>query len=72
MIDLRLHDAGNLAVPLRAAPHLPFRPKGQLAQLVNSRVIVAGMLIGQRQGEWIENAGFAAEQLQQSCRLLDT
>jgi hypothetical protein len=37
---LQLHDAGNLTVPLRAAPHMPFRPHQQFAQLVDGQVIV--------------------------------
>jgi hypothetical protein len=46
VIDLRLHDAGDLAVPLRAAPDLALRPHRQFAQLVNGRMIVARDLVG--------------------------
>src|SRR3546814_2609599 len=55
MIDLRLHDARYLAVPLGAAPHLPLRPEGECAQLMHGGMIVICNLIGQRQGRWIED-----------------
>src|SRR3546814_7421606 len=49
MVDLRLHDAGDLAVPFGTAPHHRFRPQGMLAQLMDCRMIVTLDLIGQRQ-----------------------
>src|SRR3546814_19599921 len=71
MIDLRLHDARYLAVPLGAAPHLPLRPEGECAQLMHGGMIVICNLIGQRQGRWIEDTGFTPEQPEKACCLLD-
>ena len=41
MIDLRLHDPGDLAMPFRAAPDLAFRPQRVFAQFMHSRMIAA-------------------------------
>src|SRR3546814_12784653 len=71
MIDLRLHDARYLAVPLGAAPHLPLRPGGECAQLMHGGMIVICNMIGQRQGRWIEDTGFPPAQPQKACYLLD-
>lgn len=35
-------------------------------------MVVAGMLVGQRQGRWIEDARLAAEEPEQARRFLDT
>src|SRR3546814_18027996 len=40
MVDLRLHDAGDLAMTLGAAPDLAFGPKRMLAQFFDRRMIV--------------------------------
>lgn len=71
MVDLRLHDAGDLAMALGAAPHLRFGPQRVFAQLVDGGVIVVLDLIGQRQVGRVEDAGFAAKELQQPCCFLD-
>src|SRR3546814_7408945 len=70
MVDLRLHDAGDLAVPFGTAPHHRFRPQGMLAQLMDCRMIVTLDLIGQRQIARIEYAHLGAEQDEQAGRLL--
>ncbi len=72
MVDLGLHDAGDLAVPLRAAPHLTFRPQGMLAQFVDGGVVIGLHLIGQWQIAWVEYSHLGAEQDQQPCRFLDS
>src|SRR3546814_17846846 len=70
MVDLRLQDAGDLAVPFGTAPHHRFRPQGMLAQLMDCRMIVTLDLIGQRQIARIEYAHLGAEQDEQAGRLL--
>src|SRR3546814_260783 len=49
MINLCLHDPGDLSVTLGAAPDLSFRPQRMLAQFVNGRMVVARGLVGQWQ-----------------------
>jgi hypothetical protein len=71
MINLRLHDAGDLSVPLRAAPDLALGPYRQLSQLTHCRVVVALDLIGKRQVRWVKYAWFAPKEAQQACRLFD-
>src|SRR3546814_15587144 len=65
MIDLRLHDAGYLAVPFRAALDLAFRPQRMFAQLMHGRVIVAVNLVRQGQIGRHEYPCLAPEKLQQ-------
>ncbi len=71
MVDLRLHDASDLAMAFGAAPQLRFGPQGMLPQFMHGGMIVVLHLIGQRQVGRIEDACLAAEILQQACRLLD-
>src|SRR3546814_1599777 len=71
MIDLRLHDARYLAVPLGAEPHLPLRQEGECAQPMHGGMIVICNMIGQRQGRWIEDPGLTPEQQEMACCLLD-
>ena len=40
VVDLRLHDTGNLAVAFRAAPDLPFRPERVFAKLLHRGMVV--------------------------------
>src|SRR3546814_20729817 len=51
MIDLRLHDAGDLPVALGAAPDLTFGPKRLLAQFLDGGLIVVDDQVGQRSEE---------------------
>src|SRR3546814_18584882 len=53
------------------APHMALGPHGQLEQLMDGGMIVTADLIGQRQVEGIENAGFGTEELQQARGFLD-
>src|SRR3546814_20886983 len=71
MVDLRLHDAGDLAMTLGAAPDLAFGPERMLAQFFDRRMIVIGDQVGEREVRRIEDARLAAEQLEQACGLLD-
>src|SRR3546814_4339135 len=71
MVHLRLHDPGDLSVPLGAAPDLAFRPERMLAQFFDRRMIVVGDQVGKRKVGRIEDARFAAEQLEQARGLLD-
>ena len=64
MIDLRLHDAGDLAVALRTAPDLPLRPHRQLAQLMHRGVVVAPDLVRERQVGRVEDTRFSPEEAQ--------
>src|SRR5688572_7184295 len=71
MINLRLHDAGDLTVALRAAPDLPLRPHRQLAQFMHRRMIISPDLVRKRQVRWIEYSGFCSEEAHEACGLLD-
>ncbi|MNT30774.1 hypothetical protein D3C72_1665840 [compost metagenome] len=71
MVDLKLHDPGNLAVALGAAPDHAFRPQGVFAQFVDGGMIVVIDLIRQRQVGRIEDAGLAAHEAQKARGLLD-
>jgi hypothetical protein len=71
VIDLRLFDARNVAVPFWAASDHPLRPEGMLSQLVNGGMIVTRRLIGERRVVGIENAGFGSKKLKQAGCLLD-
>src|SRR3546814_11251668 len=71
MVDLRLHDAGDLAMTLGAAPDLAFGPERMLAQFFDRRMIVIGDQVGEREVRRIEAARLAAEQLEPACGLLD-
>lgn len=63
MVDLDLHDPGDLSVPLGATPHLPFRPQRMFTQFMDGGMIVILDLIGHWQVRRIENPRLAAEQL---------
>ena len=70
MINLRLHDTGDLAVALRAAPDLPLLLSSTVAQLADGRVVVSPDLIRKRQVRGIENPWFGAGETQQTSGLL--
>src|SRR3546814_6733048 len=65
MVDLRLHDAGDLAVALGAAPDVTFGPERMLPQFLDRRMIVIGDEVGKRKVGRVEDARFAAEKLEQ-------
>ena len=71
MVDLRLHDSGDLAMTLGAAPDMTFGPERMLAKFLDRRMIVIGDQVGEREVRRIEDARLAAEQLEQSRGLFD-
>ena len=71
MVDLQLHQAGDLAMPFRTAPDHALRPEGVLAQLAHRRVVVVAGRARQGQVGGVEDAGLASHPLQQTGRLLD-
>src|SRR3546814_7087645 len=71
MVDLRVHDAGDLAVPFGAAPNHAFRPERMLAKLMHRRVIIVLDLVGEREIGRIEDPHFGAKEDEQPGRFLD-
>src|SRR5690554_3476526 len=68
-VDLRLHDAGHRAMPLRTHPEHAFGPLRQIAQLPDLGMIRLG-IIRQGQAGRIERAHVTAIPTQQSGRFL--
>jgi hypothetical protein len=71
VIDLRLHEPGDLPVTFRAAPDLAFGPGRQVAKLVYRRMVVVRHLVRERQVRRIEDARLRAEVSQQPGGFLD-
>ena len=70
VVDLRLHQPGDLAVALGAAPDHALGPDRVLAQLVDRRMVVAGDLVGKRQVRGVEDPHLGAEVAQEPRGLL--
>lgn len=66
MVDLRLHDAGDLAVPFGATPHLSLGSQGVLAQFMHGGMIIVLYLVRQWQIGGIEDPRLTKSVL---CRL---
>jgi hypothetical protein len=66
-IELRLHDAGHRAVPLRRAPDLRLRPGREPAQFLNLGLRVR-RIVRQRQAAWVEGACVRAKGLEEARR----
>src|SRR3546814_8164353 len=71
MVDLRLHDPGDLAVTLGAAPDLAFGPERMLTQFLDRGMIVVGDLVGQGKVGGVEDARLASEELEETRGFLD-
>src|SRR3546814_11795754 len=71
MVDLRFHDAGDLAVPFGTAPDHALGPERMLAKLMHRRVIIVLDLVGEREIGRIEDPHFGAEEDEQPGRFLD-
>jgi hypothetical protein len=71
VIDLRFHEPSDLAMALGAAPHLAFRPKSMLAQLMDGGVAVSRDLIRKGQADGIEDPRLSPEVLEQTGCLFD-
>src|SRR3546814_5765975 len=69
MIDLRLHDAGDLAMAFGTAPDLAFGPDGMLPQLLDRRMIVVGDLVGQGKVGGVERSEEHTSELKSLMRI---
>jgi hypothetical protein len=70
IVDLRLHQPGDLTVPFGTAPDHSLRPDRVLAQFADRRMVVACHLVGKRHVGRIEDPHLGTEEAQQAPSFL--